>query len=297
MGTNLTIQLAIPPFPIFLGCGEDVYHPGSTHPSRQSIGMFDLLYVTEGRLFMGEEAEQWTVSAGEVLILRPDKYHYSFQPCLEKTRFYWMHFQVMGGWQEAPAEEPDFTSSSLLREHQRMTGLAFMHAAIMHIPKYSQAPSTAALMRIFPQLTALENHEETEHRIWKQHRLLMEMLNPLDAARRSEASYANTRVAEKTAVYIKQHYMEHLTNGHFQSHLHFHINYLIRCMQAVYQCTPMEYLQRYRIEQSKLLLIKTEHPIAKIAEDVGFRQPSHFTRYFKALEGVTPLRYRKQFAM
>ena len=52
------------------------------------------------------------------------------------------------------------------------------------------------------------------------------------------------------------------------------------------------YLNRLRIERSKELLRHKELRLTDIAQKVGFEDQSYFTKVFKKLEGVTPLRYR-----
>ena len=68
-----------------------------------------------------------------------------------------------------------------------------------------------------------------------------------------------------------------------------------RCMQREYGCTPMEYLLRFRIEQSKLLLMQTDWTVARIAEEVGFNQAPYFSSCFSRLEGMSPRQYRQLF--
>jgi AraC-like DNA-binding protein len=67
-------------------------------------------------------------------------------------------------------------------------------------------------------------------------------------------------------------------------------------MQREFGCSPMEYLMRIRIQHAKLLLVQTEEPIARIAEQVGFRLPSYFSACFQRLEGISPRQYRQRFS-
>ncbi|MNE95133.1 Bifunctional transcriptional activator/DNA repair enzyme AdaA [compost metagenome] len=78
--------------------------------------------------------------------------------------------------------------------------------------------------------------------------------------------------------------------------LNFHPVYIARCMNREYGCSPMEYLLRYRIEQSKLLLMQTSFPISRIAEEVGFNQAPYFSSSFMKLEGISPRQYRQRFS-
>jgi AraC-like DNA-binding protein len=57
--------------------------------------------------------------------------------------------------------------------------------------------------------------------------------------------------------------------------------------------SPIEYLNRYRIEQAKKLLASSNQGIEQIARSVGFRNHNYFTRTFVRFVGHTPLAYRK----
>lgn len=46
-------------------------------------------------------------------------------------------------------------------------------------------------------------------------------------------------------------------------------------------CTPVEYLQRFRLQKAAERLCKTETPVAQIALDCGFSGASYFTGCFK----------------
>lgn len=55
---------------------------------------------------------------------------------------------------------------------------------------------------------------------------------------------------------------------------------------------PHRYIIIRRIERAKILLLSTDLPIAQIALAVGFASQSHFGATFRAMTGVTPLRFR-----
>ena len=49
---------------------------------------------------------------------------------------------------------------------------------------------------------------------------------------------------------------------------------------------PLEFLQRHRIGQAKLLIQYSDYTLKEIAERVGFQTVHHFTWHFTALEGI-----------
>jgi AraC-like DNA-binding protein len=55
---------------------------------------------------------------------------------------------------------------------------------------------------------------------------------------------------------------------------------------------PMDYLKRLRIERARQLLLDLALPIKAVAERCGFADPFHFSRVFRAIDGIPPSQYR-----
>jgi AraC family transcriptional regulator len=58
--------------------------------------------------------------------------------------------------------------------------------------------------------------------------------------------------------------------------------------------SPMQYLQRTRIERSKVLITTGNLSLAEVAYATGFADQSHFTRRFKLHVGCTPAAYARR---
>ncbi len=58
--------------------------------------------------------------------------------------------------------------------------------------------------------------------------------------------------------------------------------------------TPLDEIQRLRLGRVRELLMQTDLPISKIAEDAGFGTPEYMTTMFKCRFGLTPLKFRSQ---
>ena len=71
-------------------------------------------------------------------------------------------------------------------------------------------------------------------------------------------------------------------------------HYFIRIFKKHIGLTPINYLNRVRIEKSCELLLQTHLPIVQIGLDVGFNDLRYFNRQFKRYLGVTPTEFRKQ---
>ncbi|WP_040741748.1 helix-turn-helix transcriptional regulator [Paenibacillus ginsengihumi] len=284
VGTGSThLSFLSPPLPYYVECGQATYMPGEQHPDRKQIGFFDLILVDCGKLYIGENGRQWEVSPGQALILRPDGSHYAVQACEATTRFYWLHFQAAGEWEEVEARP---ASLPVQARERRAAPYRIV------LPKYASLPSPELACDLIRRLMELSTVLRSVA-FWEEQQLFADLLKWVEDAERDSPAQ---RLAERTEAYIKRHFQSDLSNRKLAEALHFHPNYITRCMQEVYRCTPMEYLHQYRLDQAKLLLIKTEWPIARIAEHVGFHHTPYFSSCFRKKEGLSPLQFRKQYA-
>ncbi|GGN96992.1 helix-turn-helix transcriptional regulator [Saccharibacillus kuerlensis] len=281
------IYFAAPPFPYFMDCGRSIYSPGDEHPNRRNMGVFDLILVERGTLYIGEEDLEWEVKAGRTLLLLPDRYHYSIRPCEEETSFVWVHFRELGEWGVAGGTEPAFAD----RDH---------HAArfgtppyTIRLPQFGTLPGAPGGSGEGERLLRLIERS-LSGAVWERQRLFEELLRSLDLRRREPAGSPAESVAERTESYIRAHYAEPLTAASLSEALHFHYNYLTRCMKRVNGLTPMEYLEECRLEQARLLLLRTESSVAAVAEKVGFETAPYFSRRFAERFGISPLRFRQR---
>ena len=67
-----------------------------------------------------------------------------------------------------------------------------------------------------------------------------------------------------------------------------------------YKKNFFEFINNYRIEESKALLVKANHQkttMLDIMDMAGFNSKATFNTFFKKLTGVTPTQYRKEFGM
>ena len=76
----------------------------------------------------------------------------------------------------------------------------------------------------------------------------------------------------------------------------YHVNKFRLCREFAkyYEDTPIQYLNRVRIEKAKDLLLHSDEKINVIGQIVGFENTNHFIRLFKEKTGVTPLTYRRE---
>lgn len=68
---------------------------------------------------------------------------------------------------------------------------------------------------------------------------------------------------------------------------------LVDRFEASFGCGPMTWLRHYRMVEAAIRLRNGHQSIAEIARAVGYENSNNFATSFKAIHGLSPLRYRK----
>lgn len=98
----------------------------------------------------------------------------------------------------------------------------------------------------------------------------------------------------KVITYIQAHYADKIEIATLAKISHISVSQLERRFKKLFKITPLKYIHQVRLHAATQLLSRTRNSIGNIAIDCGFYDQSHFTRLFKAAQGVSPLEYRKK---
>lgn len=96
--------------------------------------------------------------------------------------------------------------------------------------------------------------------------------------------------------FISEHYTEKLTLAQLAGSIPMNKNYFCHFFQELTGCTPMEYVNYYRIESACEQLAATDKSITEIAMDCGFSDTSYFIKIFRSYKAQTPRQYLKSLA-
>ncbi len=283
-----------PPTPYFIAAGKALYRKGDRHTRRSNIGVFDILYVLSGSLYIIEENEHYTISSNQLLILSPDKTHSSYRVCDKETKFYWIH---MG-----------FTESYYESEHIHPVNRVFNKSLFRDAPFYISVPKYMQLSEeegrllcsyIEPLLMFFINkYEGKTLKIGKdinplnQQQYFLNILNVLNLD--SKFSNAPDSLASEVMQYLQNNYHKNFTIQDLAKLYNFHPVHIIRCMKNSYHVTPIQALTTIRMEKAKELLATSTATVQEISEMVGFTSSSYFIKQFKLLYQKTPAKYRAE---
>ena len=98
-------------------------------------------------------------------------------------------------------------------------------------------------------------------------------------------------------LFMQQHCGEKLSLEALAHEAYLDKSYLVRLFRREMRITPMAYLNRLRIDNTKLLLAETNETVLHISIQCGFESAAYFCACFKKSEGMTPLEYRREEQM
>lgn len=103
------------------------------------------------------------------------------------------------------------------------------------------------------------------------------------------------RVILDAQAYIEAHYAEDINVERVAGHVNMSKRNFIRRFKQAVQVTPLEYLQRVKIEAAKKALEEGQRNIQALTHDVGYSDSKTFRGVFKRVTGVTPQDYRSKY--
>ncbi|MFN0290448.1 GlxA family transcriptional regulator [Pedobacter helvus] len=126
----------------------------------------------------------------------------------------------------------------------------------------------------------------------------------LDIGRDSQSQFAIFRgqrnhgdpEIQQVQDYIEQHYEDKITIETLASLINTGRRTFERRFKLATNNTPIEYIQRVRIEAAKLLFEASRKNVSEIMFDVGYTDTKAFRDVFKKVTGLTPIEYRNKFA-
>ena len=129
---------------------------------------------------------------------------------------------------------------------------------------------------------------------WRVKLAMLEILSKLDVLRESDpaSSSAPYKYVEEAIGLMKANYARAISREWLAKQLSLSPGYFSILFKRHTGYTPIEYLQKIRMDEAKKLLKTTRLAINEISREVGLPDPFYFTRLFTAHVGIPPREFR-----
>lgn len=151
-----------------------------------------------------------------------------------------------------------------------------------------------AFSLIFDEIySGRKGSEECGHHLMQSLLLMVMRLIRETSVRLDGTETESPILGERIRDYINAHYMEEISLKSISEALHVSPYYLSHVFKQTTGFSPGQYICRRRVGEAQTLLISTRLPITRIADMVGYGNPSHFNVIFAKYTGMSPRQYRK----
>ena len=238
---------------------------------------YELMVVTEGTLYIADQAKEYVVNKGEYLLMPPTPHQYGTRP--GSCEFYWMHFDYHEGRQD----------------HLCFPAMPEYHSGHLDIPVHGTLFSMERIIILMKQL-------QDSDRRYKENTLN----NALCSAILAELSAQNRHMGTKEKQlkeqlfsdildYISWHAQSNLRVSEIASYFGYNEKYLTTFFKKYSGITLKQYILQTKMELAKTALSETTGPISQIAFSLGFSDAHNFSNAFHKVTGLSPSEYRASY--
>lgn len=245
---------------------------------------WEILRVLEGNFIISMDDEQYSMSKGDVLLIRGGMLH-GGNP--ENCIYECLVFDLYGIFHTLEMVKP------YLQPFYRQTVLP---------QSYYPAGENLAVEKIFEELLVIfstgSDCLELET-VAGLSRLFSWIRNhkAYDTLSRTDGVTSPANWLKPVLEYIEHHYATAMTLNDLAVVACMNPKYFCRVFRSLTHHSPIGYLNFYRIEQAANLLDSTDLSVTEVGNRCGFWESSYFTKVFRKYKYVTPAQYRKNARM
>ena len=264
------------PFRILVNDGDILTTP---HWHRE----VELIYVTKGTISLGIDDVPYKLSEGEIAFIGGGLIHYVLaSPGSERFVY-------------------QFDLSYFTAGNKENLDLQKLFAEVLPISPQWQREDEATVRRLLEAMNLESEKQETGYQFALRAELfqLITLLlrNVPKQAKQSKKikKLATQDVLEKLDVifsYVEAHYQEELTLQNIAEVSGYSSFYFTKFFKKNTGKTFLTFLNEYRIDKAKWLLINSDLPVSEIITQTGFESDKTFCRLFKSSMAMAPLEYR-----
>lgn len=269
-----------------------------TRPRR--IYDHEILYCFRGNAAIDIGDEEYLITEGDLVIIPPDTPHRFWVDETKDGELYWLHcdfeYREDGDWVYEYYNTPEryarlFFGELQEREHLRPRALFFDGKPLPVLVSFQDTDEVDIIFRTLYKLYVRRGEQfYIESKI-----LILRLLKAIFAAQGCFApttSSNNERICSIIKNFIYTNYFRKLTVKEICACTHLNPEYAGKVFRKVTGTSVIDFLNRYRIDMAKKLLLDTDLSIADVGDMVGFQSEAYFSNVAKKVTGMSPARLK-----
>lgn len=251
------------------------------HTAKDKHPFRELIFVDSGSIIVDSEGFQGTLSDKQLIIHKANEMH--ALSCDENTA---PNVVIIGF--ECSSEKLDFFSTHAVSLNKSLTKMltdVVNEGHYVFFPPYD-VPNIKDMKKrsnfVFGADQMLKIKLEA---------FFIELLRTMKASSRFKNDLHSEQNYEEIAAYINNNFNQKINLNDLCTIFGTNKTTLCKKFREMYSTTIVNYINRLRVKQAKVLLREGEHAVSQIATMVGFDSVHYFSKTFKKFENKSPLEY------
>jgi len=273
-------------FPLLI----NFYHFNTAHPvSPNYHDFYEISYFYSGKGTYYLADRKFDVIPGRIVLIQPGQMHnaeFEINSEVRTSSIYFLKELIVH-----PASlgfEKDFL-------------IPFSHKGLQTVSFYSETDLDFSLgekiIQMNEELEQKRNYYEIslKNQLCNLLLLFLNQLNLKDQAKLPGSPMIKINRIKEVFEYIHNNYRNEIHLEHLAERANMSPSYFCRYFKKISGISPNNYILRYRIDQSKTLLVNTDLSIAEIAYEIGFNSQSYFDKIFQRYTSLSPSLFRQTY--
>lgn len=251
---------------------------------------YELFVMTEGTLYLTYNNENYTVSAGEFLLLpplpAPNNHRRGLRP--SRCSFYWLHFET-----GAPFVLKEVSENAL------QACACQLPEDTICIPRQGTAGNQEKIIVLMKQLQdAVKNLYKPVILNYMSTVILCELFSQFYTKKEvlGKSRKTQKQIYHDIIDFVKLNINRNLKVSDVAAHFGYNEKYLSHLFGTVAGIPLKQFILTNKINAANFMLTDTNKSISEIAHALGFSDSHNFSRAYKKISGLSPSEYRNAFA-
>lgn len=245
----------------------DYYCDSSFFVDRSGYDTCLLMYTLSGEGILRYEGKEYTLKAGETVIIDCRKHQY-YATKGDDWHFIWLHLEGKSTFDyvnllNCQGDIPLYTGN-------RISISGYIENLRSLCNSYKGFEASILLQNLLSNLLHLKNTDSFLS-VYGDHKQAM----------------------EETVLFLQKNYRDNISVEALAGRCHLSKYYFIKVFRAYTGTTPYDFVINLRLQQAKKELLETAAPVSAVALNCGFSDSKNLIFNFKKRFEITPLQFRK----
>lgn len=237
-----------------------VTNPMWSHAPRTAYSPHNLIFVTEGVMYIEQDGKRLEVREGQCIFLKKGHVSAGYRPSGVNTGFYYVLF-------DCADDEPAFPHCFTLEDDKNVRELFFQLVSRLEHSDYPEAAMTSLMQSLFYEVL----YQSRPH------------------------AEAVTSLAKSIKAYVYASIHRNITVNDIALHFSLCPDHVSRVFYRSEHIPLKKYITDRRIHRIEEYLSSANHTIQTTSEVMGFQSASALCKFYKYHTGISPTEYRRRF--